>query len=94
MKDQPLVNSHHDPPTLLRSDIYWVENPNNFLNSFRTKFRNFPLSLLVVGIGIALYALGFSRLVDTALDKPLPIDQLAMPGESDLGFVPYLVSSE
>ncbi len=50
--------------------------------------------LLLIGIGIVVYALGFSRLISTALDEPSPIDQVAVPGDSELGFVPYLVSDE
>lgn len=48
----------------------------------------------LIAIGLAIYVLGFTRLVGSALDTPSPIDQVTVPSESDLGFVPYLVSSE
>jgi LPXTG-site transpeptidase (sortase) family protein len=53
-----------------------------------------PTSLLLIGIGLVVYAFGFTRLVGSALDEPSPIDQVAVPGEPELGFVPYLVSDE
>jgi LPXTG-site transpeptidase (sortase) family protein len=52
------------------------------------------MSLLLVGIGIVVYALGFGRLIATAFDEASPIDQVAVQGDSELGFVPYLVSDE
>lgn len=94
MKDQSLISLHRGPPVLLRSNILWLDERKGFLDSLRTRITKAPMSLLLVGIGIVVYALGFGRLITTALDEPSPIDQVAVPGDSELGFVPYLVSNE
>ncbi len=59
----------------------------------RVKVRSYK-GLWLIGIGILIYSFGFSRLVGSALDEPSPIDQVDVPPDSDLGFVPYLVSDE
>jgi LPXTG-site transpeptidase (sortase) family protein len=59
----------------------------------RVKVRSYK-GLWLIGIGFLIYAFGFSRLVGSALDEPSPIDQVDVPPDSELGFVPYLVSDE
>ena len=59
----------------------------------RVKIRSYK-GLWLIGIGFLIYAFGFSRLVGSALDEPSPIDQVDVPPDSELGFVPYLVSDE
>lgn len=49
---------------------------------------------LLILAGLAIYVLGFTRLVKTALDTPSPIDEVTFSSEGDLGFVPYLVSTD
>jgi len=94
MRNQSPRSPHHGPPVLLRSNILWLEESKGFLVSLRTRITKVPMSLLLVGIGIVVYALGFGRLISTVLDEPSPIDQVAVPGDYELGFVPYLVSNE
>ncbi len=59
----------------------------------RVKVKSYK-SLWLIGIGFLIYIFGFSRLVGSALDEPSPIDQVDLPADSELGFVPYLVSDE
>lgn len=47
-----------------------------------------------IAIGLVIYVTGFTRLVAKALDTPSPIDEVPILTESDLGFVPYLVSND
>ncbi len=94
MRDQSPRSPHHGPPVLLRSNILWLEESKGFLVSLRTRITKVPMSLMLVGIGIVVYALGFGRLIATAFDEPSPIDQVAVQGDSEFGFVPYLVSEE
>ena len=99
MKDQLPRTPHHGPPVPYRSIITRVDEkkgPLSFLGliPLRTKMSKVPTSLLLIGIGLVVYALGFTRLVGSALDEPSPIDQVDVPPDSELGFVPYLVSDE
>jgi sortase A len=95
MKDQNILDPHHGPPAHYRSDILWQgEQAQGFWIKVRTRLDKFPTGLLFIAIGILIYALGFGRLVSTALDEPSPIDQVAVQGDSDLGFIPYLVSDD
>ena len=57
----------------------------------RFKFRR---AWWFIAIGFAIYVTGFTRLVAKALDTPSPIDEVPILTESDLGFVPYLVSND
>jgi LPXTG-site transpeptidase (sortase) family protein len=94
MKDQPLCSPHHGPPVLYRSRILGLEESQDFLSLVRAQLGKVPISLLLIGIGVLIYALGFGRLITNAWDEPSPLDQVAVAEDSDLGFVPYLVSSE
>lgn len=94
MNDQPPRSPYHGPPVLYRSTILWREESKGFLVALRKKMSKVPISLLLIGIGSVVYALGFGRLIATAIDEPSPIDQVTVPGDSDLGFIPYLVSEE
>jgi LPXTG-site transpeptidase (sortase) family protein len=94
MKDQPLVSPHHGPPVLYRSSILRLEESQDFQSLVRTQLGKVPISLLLIGIGILIYALGFGRLITNAWEEPSPLDQVAVAENPELGFVPYLVSSE
>lgn len=92
MKDQPLLSPDHGPP--YRSNILWKEERPGILFLFETVMSEVPSSLVLIGVGILVYLLGFGRLVSTVLDEPQAIDQVAIAEDPNLGFVPYLVSSE
>lgn len=94
MKDQPLLSPDHGPPFIYRSNILWKEERPGILILIETIVSEVPTSLVLIGIGILVYMLGFGRLVSTVLDEPQEIDQVAIAEDPELGFAPYLVSSE
>lgn len=94
MKDQPLLSPNHGPPFAYRSDTLWRERRPGILFLIESIMSEVPSSLALIGVGILVYLLGFGRLVSTVLDEPQAIDQVAIPGSPELGFAPYLVSSE
>jgi LPXTG-site transpeptidase (sortase) family protein len=94
MKDQPLLSPDHGPPFTYRSGILWREGRPRILFLFESIMSEVPTSLVLIGMGILVYLLGFGRLVSTVLDEPQAIDQVVIPESPELGFAPYLVSSE
>jgi LPXTG-site transpeptidase (sortase) family protein len=80
------------PPLLVLNNMGELKNYS--LVSASRKKISILSAWWFIAIGLVVYLLGFTRLVAKALDTPSPIDEVPIFVESDLGFVPYLVSND